>query len=232
MRCHHAAGIRVPDAASMGPQLVRCGMFGSPAYFSLMGMLQWGRNLFVAECDGSSSEPTASQRASMGPQLVRCGMGRRDRGPRGPGNRLQWGRNLFVAECPRWKPPMPENRSCFNGAATCSLRNAVEVVPDAPPVLVASMGPQLVRCGMADAAEKSTMRCSGFNGAATCSLRNDTPTDKFAANVLKLQWGRNLFVAECGSLVYGGKIPPIGFNGAATCSLRNAVEKSSRTLWR
>ena len=142
--------------------------------------LQWGRNLFVAECGWRAVPSRAITCASMGPQLVRCGMRLPDQGTKrrlrcfngaatcslrndgGPiyGHdgipQLQWGRNLFVAECPHGK-----------GDATV-------------PVFQASMGPQLVRCGM---------------------LGNvDNKQDGHA----QLQWGRNLFVAECGHVSITG----------------------------
>ena len=61
--------------ASMGPQLVRCGMWGQASTMDIETiLLQWGRNLFVAEC---------RQDAKNSPN----------------GHLLQWGRNLFVAEC-------------------------------------------------------------------------------------------------------------------------------------
>ena len=138
---HQGAG------ASMGPQLVRCGMksqylvnvpkitcFNGAATCSLWNALflfflplylytlQWGRNLFVAECKTSAKDMIL-------------------------GTWLQWGRNLFVAECRSAVHTRPRRAGCFNGAATCSLRNASAARPPRP-----------------------TSTC--FNGAATCSLRN------------------------------------------------------------
>ena len=84
--------------------------------------LQWGRNLFVAECLWGFPLRRALCQPSMGPQLVRCGMMSLPPLAHVP-NVLQWGRNLFVAEC--------GHRA---GRRHCIL----------PP----SMGPQLVRCGM------------------------------------------------------------------------------------
>ena len=109
----------------------------------------------------------------------------------------------------------------FNGAATCSLRNAedkaaINAYTDP------SMGPQHVRCGMYAWLQLSRdcwilqwgrnmfvaewlaqmTRCleaySPFNGAATCSLRNENAATEFYNKVM-------------------------AFNGAATCSLRNAA---------
>ena len=59
----------------------------------------------------------------------------------------------------------------FNGAATCSLRNAHKF--DWP-----------------------LTRKLTFNGAATCSLRNDGEIHEVLVEGPVLQWGRNMFVAE------------------------------------
>ena len=87
--------------ASMGPQLVRCGMWKAGMKLTNLCQLQWGRNLFVAECKLALAYAPIAVPASMGPQLVRCGMcsSYLARGMMPP--LLQWGRNLFVAECPR-----------------------------------------------------------------------------------------------------------------------------------
>ena len=107
----------------MGPQLVRCGK-GRMRFMRRMTvqMLQWGRNLFVAEsrvlqvphaevflasmgpqlvrCGKWHSLPVYRLNviASMGPQLVRCGKKWAAFPPDIAAALLQWGRNLFVAE--------------------------------------------------------------------------------------------------------------------------------------
>ena len=160
--------------------------------------LQWGRNMFVAECPQAGRIYGRDIRPSMGPQHVRCGM-----------KALKTGDYLF------YDPSMgPQHVRCgmppslyavqlgtesFNGAATCSLRNACLARP-------------------------SALHNHTFNGAATCSLRNVNLAPRDANPVLVLQWGRNMFVAEC----WQRSAPPrccmmLPFNGAATCSLRNAV---------
>ena len=134
---------------------------------------------------------------------------------------LQWGRNLFVAECSGCKGGNDHPTHSFNGAATCSLRNVVQAYAgkmwgafaSMGPQLVrcgmcgaaggrlrtghASMGPQLVRCGMPDLTEWPKESRSSFNGAATCSLRNVYRANFGTEPDAGLQWGRNLFVAEC-----------------------------------
>ena len=82
--------------ASMGPQPFGCGRVHGAARPGVNLLLQWGRNLSVAEglrrrrgFDGNA--------ASMGPQPFGCG---RSSGgsTASPWMGLQWGRNLSVAE--------------------------------------------------------------------------------------------------------------------------------------
>ena len=205
----------------MGPQLVRCGMrsirvfrpmppisFNGAATCSLRNVpcastissrdtdLQWGRNLFVAECPRAAYQASCSYSAFNG-----------------------------AATCSLRNAGTPVHATAahpaFNGAATCSLRNVREHhqhrgagrKPSMGPQLVRcgmmstitiwpmsmrpSMGPQLVRCGMRGAVGGDAVRPQSFNGAATCSLRNVcVPMESIIATLI-LQWGRNLFVAEC-----------------------------------
>ena len=58
----------------MGPQHVRCGMVAGGGACMTTASLQWGRNMFVAECRGMKPEKMKELN-------------------------LQWGRNMFVAEC-------------------------------------------------------------------------------------------------------------------------------------
>ena len=134
----------------------------------------------------------------------------------------------------------------FNGAATCSLRKGQTnfhllcqtLLASMGPQLVrcgkkkkggsgrvggaASMGPQLVRCGKRCASPPGSSVNSCFNGAATCSLRKGSRTSYASLAHLMLQWGRNLFVAER-SPPSSRRTADWSFNGAATCSLRKAA---------
>ena len=147
--------------------------FESVAATSRSGVLQWGRNLFVAECGsgGISRRPWGGFNGAATCSLRNGG-----------------------GECPNCSRCF-----CFNGAATCSLRNAIipvfGLIEDGllqwgrnlfvaeclqrGAALVkrgqASMGPQLVRCGMPGTAARATAARPSFNGAATCSLRNACP---------------------------------------------------------
>ena len=160
----------------------------------------------------------------MGPQLVRCGM-HTCMGYGGRGlDKLQWGRNLFVAE---WSPPAgrPIAAWTLQWGRNLFVAECGPGPPAARDTRLASMGPQLVRCGMHTRTCRTRDCCRCFNGAATCSLRNDNRKQKVLWGSYKLQWGRNLFVAEWSpapSIVSGAGR---GFNGAATCSLRNEIDR-------
>ena len=183
--------------ASMGPQLVRCGMypihlnqlhhnisFNGAATCSLRNadlascvwqhtrMLQWGRNLFVAEWPPAGS-PTAPQRRFNG--AATCSL--RNVDAQGnhliPESLLQWGRNLFVAECVQ--------------EAVCRVRD-----------VLASMGPQLVRCGMTGLVPKVEIDVTPLQWGRNLFVAECARTVKQPEhNRQGLQWGRNLFVAEC-----------------------------------
>ena len=161
-----------PRRPSMGPQHVRCGMDAvNASILASSYALQWGRNMFVAECllpVRTGSKPAVP---SMGPQHVRCGMNARNARAHqeivpsmGP-QHVRCGMLLTV-------DVFSPSYTTFNGAATCSLRNVLSpttyhawctvlqwgrnmfVAEWPPPELVVlgtpapSMGPQHVRCGM------------------------------------------------------------------------------------
>ena len=160
-------------AASMGPQLVRCGMTHIAKGSGTEAWLQWGRNLFVAECCSSVIILVDSRkRLQWGRNLFVAECSRRLFVVLMNGVVLQWGRNLFVAECSHrlmtgatatsgfnggrnlfvaeccWRSRLQAWWIYgFNGAATCSLRNGA-VLAVRGRRGPASMGPQLVRCGM------------------------------------------------------------------------------------
>ena len=157
-------------SASMGPQPFGCGRpparapatpiitgFNGAATFrlrkveqsqvslQLRRLLQWGRNLSVAEGPVGIFLGCGRCHASMGPQPFGCGRPN-DMvviAPRAP---LQWGRNLSVAEGPRPNAPCASAPARFNGAATFRLRKELcgAVARD---VRGASMGPQPFGCG-------------------------------------------------------------------------------------
>ena len=81
-------------SASMGPQLDSCGRRHAGAANRLnTGLLQWGRNLTVAEGDAEATEATEAET-------------------------LQWGRNLTVAEGLSGINVLSVSIQGFNGAAT------------------------------------------------------------------------------------------------------------------
>ena len=106
----------------MGPQPFGCGRLKKQIQKERdIAMLQWGRNLSVAEGDNPAPSQCRHCPASMGPQPFGCGRGDIAIDRRGMIWELQWGRNLSVAE-----GAMGES-----GAAAA----------------VASMGPQPFGCG-------------------------------------------------------------------------------------
>ena len=202
----------------MGPQLVRCGKHRRGVLRALHALLQWGRNLFVAESlqlgDYSiwhhhtfNGAATCSLRKdNIMPDCLLC----------------NWTFN-GAATCSLRKAGLSvryqSSRRPFNGAATCSLRKVTPAsflytgsanlqwgrnlfvaesrggYADFDLFCAPSMGPQLVRCG------KLLLWQLLLRGACLQWGRNlfvaesskDT-VDSFW--IFLLQWGRNLFVAE------------------------------------
>ena len=156
----------------MGPQLVRCGM----QILDYPGLrtgypLQWGRNLFVAECSHADEYEYA--------ELV-----------------LQWGRNLFVAECRRGHAQLVEVVLASMGPQL--VRCGMEIPDDRGARLrVASMGPQLVRCGMITSSLAHRLACGQLQWGRNLFVAEWRDGHDGSMPRMRLQWGRNLFVAEC-----------------------------------
>ena len=129
----------------MGPQPFGCGRLVSKSTPDTDEMLQWGRNLSVAE------------------GIVR----------RAQGNipvLLQWGRNLSVAEgclLPSWSARLPK----LQWGRNLSVAEGVLYCRGQTPGPVASMGPQPFGCGRIDMHMPSLAKSIRFNGAATFRLR-------------------------------------------------------------
>ena len=156
--------------ASMGPQLYRCGNMQSCHHFVSTFALQWGRNFIVAETRTVPCWPCALLRCFNGAATLSLRKLDVCALMRAPKRLLQWGRNFIVAETGR-----------------CSM---------APRgVYLASMGPQLYRCG------------------------NDVEDEEALSSFVGLQWGRNFIVAETFSS-FAASSTYWCFNGAATLSLR------------
>ena len=160
--------------------------------------------------------------ASMGPQLYRCGNSKSTpSAAAGISTALQWGRNFIVAEIHGRHTCPGRTLSCFNGAATLSLRKwgrlALLPVCQQP----ASMGPQLYRCGNRLGSERATLhrhsasmgpqlyRCGNDYGALQpvpderasmgpqlYRCGNLSMVVRFGPVAVSLQWGRNFIVAE------------------------------------
>ena len=112
---------------------------------------------------------------------------------------LQWGRNFIVAEMCRHLPALVVCRLASMGPQLYRCGNLANQYVLVPPV-VASMGPQLYRCGNVDFPWK----------------KSDIE--------LTLQWGRNFIVAEIRPATLNAVSPDGSFNGAATLSLRKSCQ--------
>ena len=108
-------------------------------------MLQWGRDLLVAESRAVLRELMGQEHASMGPRLVSRGkLGIRRANI--PVEKLQWGRDLLVAE---------SDRDCREHVCHATLQWGRDLLVAERPRrrikepcrLVASMGPRLVSRG-------------------------------------------------------------------------------------
>ena len=110
-------------AASMGPQLHRCGKGHSQRDRPPVPWASMGPQLHRCGKPPRRRHPHTGRRASMGPQLHRCGKRRSSFSVR-PALPLQWGRNFIVAES-LIRQRSPSTLGRFNGAATSSLRKVV-----------------------------------------------------------------------------------------------------------
>ncbi len=81
-------------------------------------MLQWGRDLIVAETTRAACKPRGRLDASMGPRLDSRGNRARDGEVFGLLTTLQWGRDLIVAETSGKIAVEDRASRGFNGAAT------------------------------------------------------------------------------------------------------------------
>ena len=158
-------------------------------------LLQWGRNFIVAETCMEDGKVTPEELLQWGRNFIVAETLARGRGLTWL-SQLQWGRNFIVAETWSGGYSTGGQSGSFNGAATLSLRKLVFM--DTMPLLhtstlqwgrnfivaetayslmgvivrvMASMGPQLYRCGnyLIESRAKGSTLC--FNGAATLSLR-------------------------------------------------------------
>ena len=84
----------------------------------------------------------------------------------------------------------------FNGAATLSLRKSSRRKAGRSKHVLASMGPQLYRCGNSASNPEPPSYNLRFNGAATLSLRKFPTIGQPGTSRVSLQWGRNFIVAE------------------------------------
>ena len=182
-------------AASMGPQLYRCGNTAPRSMIWLrIRALQWGRNFIVAETKRAPLCQTTYHLLQWGRNFIVAETGiLGELG--GLVHQLQWGRNFIVAETPQYaaystevtllqwgrnfivaetpdltlQSPLFEKLQWGRNFIVAETRAGAAVGRGPAP---ASMGPQLYRCG-------NTVHSSPGSTAG-----------------MLLQWGRNFIVAE------------------------------------
>ena len=191
----------------------------------------------------------ANQGASMGPQLYRCGNSRARYVTTAPPARFNGAATLSLRKLSTGRAGSAPAAACFNGAATLSLRKCEKLTAVAPPPLIhASMGPQLYRCGNEEYAVVRAEAVIASMGPQLYRCGNQTNAQFNLLHTYLLQWGRNFIVAEIGiclgglypcrrasmgpqlyrcgnSGCHGPRLwPPCPcFNGAATLSLRKCM---------
>ena len=182
----------------------------------------------------------------MGPQLYRCGNAANGRTPTIRQSCFNGAATLSLRKSVlRLSMSTRRTFSRFNGATTLSLRKYVFVVLGLRYrynelqwgcnfivaeiriifvmlffMAVASMGPQLYRCGNRTCWQQVKLFLYRFNWGRTLSLRKYDSLEPAAQVPIRLQWGHNFIVAEMrqGLDLHGAAC--VCFNGAATLSLR------------
>ena len=183
--------------ASMEPQLVRCGMTPDDAGIPIDN---WEASMEpqLVRCGMTPDDagiPIDNWGASMEPQLVRCGTLLCLSTVHLVPLCFNGGRNLFVAECAAVAGNVGRLAVASMGAATCSLRNGGQYVLKRTE-LVASMGPQLVRCGMWKQADHCNQNPRASMGPQLVRCGMSVRASTFSAEPVLLQWGPQL--VRCG----------------------------------
>ena len=159
-------------AASMGPQLYRCGNQDEFDRRTQGNRASMGPQLYRwRKLDFLCTQYQDTIWASMGPQLYRCG-------------NLHW-----------HSQPFPEY-GCFNGAATLSLRKRTYCDKWAPLLEASFNGAATLSLRKPFSVSFIAVIRACFNGAATLSLRKHELGGRHGFPLPGLQWGRNFIVAE------------------------------------
>ena len=159
-----------PALASMGPQPFGCGRSARSSVILRLDMLQWGRNLSVAEgppCPPPNSSRPGGFNGAATFRLRKAGAG----GATG------------------------QQQDGFNGAATFRLRKAARPQALKPNAKPASMGPQPFGCGRDKFAHAGRLNRALQWGRNLSVAEGVGAVPALYAGGL-LQWGRNLSVAE------------------------------------
>ena len=180
--------------------------------------LQWGRNFIVAETYRSGSSPKNRFKLQWGRNFIVAETWAVSRPPIEV-LRLQWGRNFIVAETIPNMWNTRTSRECFNGAATLSLRKLGHPVGALVASLVASMGPQLYRCGNSARRWSWIAGRSASMGPQLYRCGNSPSAGRYRRQC-SASMGPQLY--RCGNFhafLHHACYDP-RFNGAATLSLR------------
>ena len=233
--------------ASMGPQLYRCGNrhwtwagpeqvvgFNGAATLSLRKSnireqampqsfsLQWGRNFIVAEIDEHPLIVCDAQYwLQWGRNFIVAEISTDAGSGYTQGLKLQWGRNFIVAEMckmrAKYPTPIPRlqwGRNFIVAEISGGVRDALGPVIGAsmgpqlyrcgnvvfgygkPSVTIASMGPQLYRCGNLVTGISLDPPSGASMGPQLYRCGNIMICSKSSGPSVLLQWGRNFIVAE------------------------------------
>ena len=138
-----------------------------------MSLLQWGRNFIVAEIDLLTHNDTSANSLQWGRNFIVAEIPQ-EHILGNPSGLLQWGRNFIVAEMDVAPWRVSGRRTCFNGAATLSLRKCEPLPADLSTLARLQWGRNFI------VAEMCVWTCA-------------------KVSILSLQWGRNFIVAEMSS---------------------------------
>ena len=153
-------------------------------------MLQWGRDLSVAEGAGAAIMPGAQAGSFNGAATFRSRKGHRPGNGPGAGAGLQWGRDLSVAE-------------------------GLDVDADNVAAFVLQWGRDL---SVAEGGEilRTRSKPTSLQWGRDLSVAEGGRQHHADIQFTQLQWGRDLSVAEGAIAMYDAGVDPRRFNGAAT----------------
>ena len=183
-------------------------------------LLQWGRDLSIAERSTTPAAPPRSSQSFNGAAIFRsrkggCGcLGTSGRTTcfngaaifrsrkvyictqnRTANNMLQWGRDLSIAESRNLEPPR-SSQSALQWGRDLSIAERLPVSSTTSTSVTASMGPRSFDRGKDGCVTPLIGAGKRFNGAAIFRSRKVLREDGVKLRGSGLQWGRDLSIAE------------------------------------